>query len=210
MSEDLKKNTQQISSNSTTVNTEVKAKTSMKTNVKANNADSESTKKPQSTSKTKTTLTKPTGKYFYGVGRRKSTTARAKYYPSSNQSTSSTQEDNSQTKQASNSKPLEILVSINNSNPDKYFPHFYRQTLEAFFQNVGLNSGQIALYIKGGGFNGQSEAARLAIAKALVSFNPDFRPILRSFGYLTTDNRKVLSKRPGLRKARKSEQWSKR
>lgn len=204
MSEDLKKNIQQTSLNSSTVGTEAN------TDVKANNIDTESTKKTQPAGKTKTVLTKPTGKYFYGVGRRKSTTARAKYYPSLNQPNLTAQEDCIQGDKDSSNKPLKILVSINNTNPDKYFPHFYRQTLDVFFQNVGLNSGQVTLYIKGGGFNGQSEAARLAIAKALVSFNPDFRPVLRSFGYLTTDNRKVLSKRPGLRKARKSEQWSKR
>jgi small subunit ribosomal protein S9 len=127
-------------------------------------------------------------KYFFGVGRRKASTARAKFYPTG--------------------KELEILV---NKKPlETYFPDFYARMIHASFANIGISNGTFHLFISGGGTSGQAEAARLAIAKSLLKFDEAYRPILRMHGYLTTDIRKVLSKRTGFRKARKKEQWSKR
>jgi small subunit ribosomal protein S9 len=127
-------------------------------------------------------------KYFYGVGRRKASTARAKYFPIGG----------------------DLDISVNKRKLADYFHDFYKQTILSSLNNMGISAGKIELYIKGGGTMGQAEAARLAIAKALLAQDEGFRPVLRSFGYISTDIRKVLSKRPGLRKARKREQWSKR
>ena len=127
-------------------------------------------------------------KYFYGVGRRKASTARAKYYPGEAE--------------------LEILV--NKKSFKEYFQDFYAQIINEAVSNIGVRTGRIEFFINGGGIMGQAEAGRLALAKALLTSDEGFRPILKIHKYLTTDNRKVQSKRPGLRKARKREQWSKR
>lgn len=127
-------------------------------------------------------------KYYYGVGRRKRSTARAKVYPGSG----------------------DIKITINGKEGKEYFSDFYFKVIENMMTLSGLTTGEVALFIRGGGTSGQSEAARLAIAKALVAQDEGNRPLLRLNGFLTTDIRKVLPKRPGLRKARKREQWSKR
>ncbi len=64
--------------------------------------------------------------------------------------------------------------------------------------------------ILGGGFSGQSDALRHGISKALCAFDPAFRAVLKPFGMLTRDSRIVERKKPGLRKARRSPQFSKR
>lgn len=69
---------------------------------------------------------------------------------------------------------------------------------------------KVILKIKGGGRTGQSGAALLAIARALVAINPDNRSLLKPLGYLTSDGRKVERKKCGLRKARARTQWKKR
>ncbi len=126
--------------------------------------------------------------YFYGCGRRKTSTARAKYYVSD--------------------EPLKITV--NKKAFETYFPELFRKNVEALLTNIGIKSGNIDFFINGGGLSAQSQAARLALAKALLAKDEGYRPILRSFGYLTTDIRIVEPKKAGLRKARKREQWSKR
>lgn len=127
-------------------------------------------------------------RYYYGVGRRKNATARAKY--------------------VLNNKAVEVNV---NSKPlNVYFATYYADTINNALSAISLSVGTIDLFIKGGGTMGQAEAARLAIAKAILKLDEGYRPILRLHGFLTTDNRKVLPKRAGLRKSRKREQWSKR
>ena len=62
----------------------------------------------------------------------------------------------------------------------------------------------------GGGFKGQAEALRLAIARALVKMNPEDKSALKSAGFMTRDAREVERKKPGQPKARKRFQFSKR
>ncbi len=62
----------------------------------------------------------------------------------------------------------------------------------------------------GGGFGGQADALRHGIARALVKYNPELRSILKPEGMLTRDARVVERKKPGLKKARRSPQFSKR
>ena len=64
--------------------------------------------------------------------------------------------------------------------------------------------------VKGGGINGQAEAIRLAISRALVEFNDEFKPALKSEGLMTRDPRMVERKKFGQTKARKKFQFSKR
>jgi len=72
--------------------------------------------------------------------------------------------------------------------------------------------GKYDLYanVNGGGINGQSDAVRLGVARALVEINPDFRPLLKAEGMLKRDPRMVERKKYGRPKARKRFQFSKR
>lgn len=64
--------------------------------------------------------------------------------------------------------------------------------------------------VSGGGMSGQAGAIRLGIARALLLVNPDFRGSLKKAGFLTRDSRSVERKKYGLKKARRSPQFSKR
>ena len=68
----------------------------------------------------------------------------------------------------------------------------------------------IKVNLDGGGYTGQSQALRLAIARALVKINPEDKKALRSEGFLTRDAREVERKKPGRPKARRRFQFSKR
>lgn len=69
---------------------------------------------------------------------------------------------------------------------------------------------RISLHVKGGGKRGQADAARLAISRALEVLSADLRPTLKKAGMLTRDPREKERKKPGLKKARKAPQFSKR
>lgn len=66
------------------------------------------------------------------------------------------------------------------------------------------------IVVKGGGVGGQSDAIKLAFARALVEWNSDLRPTLKPHGLLKRDPRIKERKKPGLKKARKAPTWSKR
>ena len=134
-------------------------------------------------------------KYYYGVGRRKTSTARAKFYP--NQDISAT-------------AASELVIMVNKQPLNVYFVDFYSKTILKALKNLALSKGRIDFFIKGGGQMGQAEAARLAITKALVKFDEGYKVLGRLYGYLTSDVRVVAPKLPGHRKNRKIEQWSKR
>jgi small subunit ribosomal protein S9 len=103
-------------------------------------------------------------------------------------------------------------IVINKRELESYFPssllqYVVRQPLD----KLGV-TGQydININLQGGGYKGQSEAARLGIARALVKINPDDKPALRAEGFMTRDPREVERKKPGRPKARKRFQFSKR
>jgi small subunit ribosomal protein S9 len=68
----------------------------------------------------------------------------------------------------------------------------------------------VKVTVNGGGINGQAEAVRLGISRALVEISEDFKPALRAEGLMTRDPRMVERKKPGQPKARKKFQFSKR
>ncbi len=68
----------------------------------------------------------------------------------------------------------------------------------------------ISVNVTGGGIKGQAQAVQLGISRALCEVNPEFRPALKANKLLTRDPRVVERKKPGLRKARKATQYSKR
>lgn len=73
-------------------------------------------------------------------------------------------------------------------------------------------SGQfdITVLVKGGGVTGQSDAIRMGVSRALLKVDPEFRSALRKAGFLTRDSREKERKKPGLKRARKAPQYTKR
>ena len=98
-------------------------------------------------------------------------------------------------------RPLEVYF------PSSILQYFVMQPLKKL---EVADKYEIVAHIDGGGFKGQAEALRLAIARALVKINPEDKPALRSEGFMTRDARVVERKKPGRPKARKRFQFSKR
>ena len=103
-------------------------------------------------------------------------------------------------------------ITINKRDLEIYFPSSILQyVVRQPLNKLGVTEKyDIKINLDGGGFKGQSEAARLGIARALVKINPEDKPALRSEGFMTRDPREVERKKPGQPKARKRFQFSKR
>lgn len=138
--------------------------------------------------------------YSQGTGRRKRASARVRVYPGDG-------------KIVVNEKPLE-----------EYFPRLrdQRRALEAL-EAVGTRDiCNVSVKVQGGGITGQAEAVRMGIARALAQRDQDMpqekpglpsqrlRPVLRKAGFLTRDAREKERKKPGLKRARKAPQYTKR
>ncbi len=131
----------------------------------------------------------PTGEYLYGVGRRKTATAQVRLYKAG--------------------KDRSHLV--NRKAYETYFPASVRETIATPLAATGLAEEYVvSATVRGGGTNAQAEAIRLGVARALLKKDESFRAALRAEGYLTRDARSVERKKPGLKKARRAPQWSKR
>ena len=131
------------------------------------------------------------GKYFYATGRRKSSVAKVRVYD----------------------KAKEKGITINDKDYKEYFMknNILIEKINSPLKLLNFE-GKFLISVKvlGGGANGQAEAVRLGIARALLSMNEDFKKELRANDYLTRDPRKVERKKPGLKKARRAPQWKKR
>ncbi len=103
-------------------------------------------------------------------------------------------------------------IIINKRDLANYFPSTILQFIvkQPLSKLDATEKYDIKINLNGGGFKGQSEAARLAIARALVKINPEDKPALRAEGFVTRDPRVVERKKPGRPKARKRFQFSKR
>ncbi len=133
--------------------------------------------------------TAPKGQFYYGVGRRKTSVARVRLYPGTGS------------------------VTINGKTSNDYFggralnqillvaPLRATQTLERF---------DIVATVVGGGVSGQVGAVAHGIARALLRFDAELRPTLKSEGMLTRDSRMKERKKVGLKRARKAPQYTKR
>ena len=103
-------------------------------------------------------------------------------------------------------------ITVNNREIDEYFKtdqlvYVVKQALNEV--NVAENY-DVKVNLYGGGYAGQAEALRLAIARALIKIDAEYRPALKVKGFLTRDPRVVERKKPGRPKARKRFQFSKR
>ena len=103
-------------------------------------------------------------------------------------------------------------ITINERKMDDYLPmSTLRSFVEEPFRILEIDKTyDVTINVAGGGIKGQTEAIRLGVARALVKINPEFKPRLKAKGILTLDPRVVERKKPGKKKARKSEQFSKR
>ncbi|MDB2518493.1 30S ribosomal protein S9 [Gammaproteobacteria bacterium] len=103
-------------------------------------------------------------------------------------------------------------ITVNDKQLDVYFGRKVAQMLvmQPLEMTELLDKLDINIKVKGGGSFGQAGAIRHGISRALISYDEELRPQLKKAGLLTRDPRKVERKKPGLVKARKSKQFSKR
>ena len=135
------------------------------------------------------TTTSQENRYFYGVGRRKSSVARVRLYPGQGN------------------------ITINNRSSRDYFGarDVYQMVLTEPLRLTNLGDRfDMQIRVKGGGLSGQADAIRHAIARALTEFDSELRPGLKQSGLLTRDARVKERKKVGLKRARKAPQYTKR
>lgn len=103
-------------------------------------------------------------------------------------------------------------VIVNNIDFKEYFPlgTLQYKVNQSFLATGTEGKFDVTVNVDGGGINGQAEAIRLGIARALVKLDPNFKPALKALGLMTRDPRMVERKKPGQKKARKKFQFSKR
>ena len=130
-----------------------------------------------------------TVQYYEGLGRRKAATARVRLHVGGTGQ-----------------------VIVNEKLVGEYFPRAGDADVlvEPLHVTGNENRFDITVKVKGGGITGQRDAVKLGIARALLKVDPDFRPTLRKGGFLTRDSRVKERKKPGLKRARKAPQYTKR
>lgn len=135
------------------------------------------------------TKEKSTERYIESVGRRKTAIARARLTPASKTS-----------------------VVINGKDVNEYFStdSLRATAMEAFLKVPLTGQFTATVVVSGGGIAGQATAVRHAISRALIDFDKNLRSPLKKEGFLKRDPRAKERKKPGLVKARKRKQWSKR
>ena len=127
--------------------------------------------------------------YLYGTGRRKSSVARVQVYPGGTGA-----------------------ITINGRDIDEYFG---LDTLKMVVRQPLVSTDlvgkvDIVATVTGGGVSGQAGAIRHGVSRALLEMNPEYRPVLKSAGFLTRDPRMKERKKYGLHAARRAPQFSKR
>ena len=103
-------------------------------------------------------------------------------------------------------------VTVNNKDYKEYFtiPTLQYKVNQPFQLTDTVGQYDVKVNVDGGGITGQVEAVRLAISRALVELNEEYKPLLKKEGLMTRDPRMVERKKPGQKKARKKFQFSKR
>jgi len=101
---------------------------------------------------------------------------------------------------------------VNDRDYKDFFPISVLQSklVQPFALTDTVNKYDVKVNVSGGGINGQVEAIRLGISRALVKLNDEYKPLLKEEGLMTRDPRMVERKKPGQPKARKKFQFSKR
>ena len=105
----------------------------------------------------------------------------------------------------------DIKISINGRDYKEYLPYFeWQEMILKPLKVVGRDKIHLSIKVQGGGIKGQVDSIRHGIARALLKTDENFRAALRKEGLLTRDSRIKERKKPGLKKARRAPQWSKR
>ncbi len=132
---------------------------------------------------------KSTSKYFEAVGRRKTAVARIRLFPGA-----------------------KAGYEVNGRTLESYFPVREMQltAISSITNGKAAEKFHVTAKLVGGGIAAQAEAMRLGIARALLEYDLNLRPGLKKLGYLKRDPRAKERRKFGLKKARKSPQWSKR
>jgi len=125
---------------------------------------------------------------FAATGKRKSSVARVQLIPGGGQ------------------------IEVNRRSLEAYFGRpTLRMIIHQPFDVTGtLGQYDVSVNVRGGGVSAQASAIRHGITRALIAYNPEFRPALKKAGYVTRDPREVERKKYGRHKARKRPQYSKR
>ena len=126
--------------------------------------------------------------YFYGTGRRKTSVARVRLYPGTG------------------------AITINGSDIDDYVGLETLKLIvnQPFGVTETVGKFDIVANVNGGGFSGQAGAIRHGVARALLSADENYKPLLKKAGFLTRDPRMKERKKYGLKAARRAPQFSKR
>jgi len=127
--------------------------------------------------------------YYYGLGKRKTAVARVRLYP------------NGKGAITVNEKPIEEYVKTITGSMIIKSPLKLTGVLKSF---------DISVKVDGGGTSAQNDAIRHGISRALLEYNDTFRSTLKKAGFLTRDARVKERKKPGLKRARRAPQFSKR
>lgn len=132
---------------------------------------------------------KSTAEYFYAAGKRKTSVARVRLFPGGKGD-----------------------LVVNDRPAKEYFSLLTSEgVMNSPLKITGMNKKfDISAKVSGGGMNSQAEAIRHGIARALLEYNPELRATLKKAGYLTRDARIKERKKPGLKRARRAPQFSKR
>lgn len=103
-------------------------------------------------------------------------------------------------------------ITVNKRDVKEYFPTavLLDKVNQPFKATETAGQFDVRVNVNGGGVNGQAEAIRLGISRALVELDPEHKPALKAEGLMTRDPRMVERKKPGQKKARKKFQFSKR
>lgn len=103
------------------------------------------------------------------------------------------------------------IITINGQTINDYFTTDYqKKVIDQPLKHTGMKDMDFSILVKGGGKTAQADACRLGIAKLLIKLDPELRPTMRAKGWVTRDSRKKERKKPGLKRARRAPQWSKR
>jgi small subunit ribosomal protein S9 len=128
------------------------------------------------------------GTFLYGVGRRKTSSAQVRFYPTGTGT-----------------------IIVNGKPYEEYFTRPRdRRAILGPLQASGHEASTVTVKVHGGGVTGQAGAVMQGLARALVVHDPDLRSKLRHGGFLTRDPREKERKKPGLKRARKAPQYTKR
>lgn len=101
-------------------------------------------------------------------------------------------------------------IMVNGKPSDIYFESLEARAIVNSILKMGADIYNFSILVNGGGKLGQAEAVRHGITNALIKINPELRPALKAKSFTTRDARKKERKKPGLKRARRAPQWSKR